>query len=204
MTQKLLVEGNDDRIVINEIIKKHNINKTFEIIDKGGYPPLRDSISSELKAETAAIGIVVDADSEISGRWQSLQTVLTKQGYHIPKKPVTTGTIINLDGYPKIGLWLMPNNIENGMLEDFVRHLIPEDDELMPFVDETIELLESRGIQKYKAVHKSKAKVHTWLAWQKEPGTPLGSAIIKTYLNTNQELCNQFIDWINELFNSEN
>ena len=49
-------------------------------------------------------------------------------------------------------------------------------------------------------MHKSKAEIHTWLAWQEEPGTPMGQAITKQYLDTNKELAKKFIGWLDNLF----
>ena len=55
-----------------------------------------------------------------------------------------------------------------------------------------------------KEYHKSKAFIHTWLAWQEDPGTPMGLAITKKYLSTNDKvLCNSFIEWLNLLFVTE-
>jgi hypothetical protein len=46
-----------------------------------------------------------------------------------------------------------------------------------------------------------KAHVHTWLAWQEEPGTPMGLAITKKYLkNVHSEPCLRFISWIRRLY----
>ena len=94
----------------------------------------------------------------------------------------------------------MPDNRQNGMLEDFISFLIPHDDRLLPVVDSIIEKIEADKINKYKMIHHSKASVHTWLAWQEEPGTPLGAAITKRYLTTEEVTCKRLIDWMNNLF----
>ena len=88
----------------------------------------------------------------------------------------------------KAGVWIMPDNRQNGMLEDFISFLIPHDDRLLPVVDSIIEKIEADKINKYKMIHHSKACVHTWLAWQEDPGTPLGVT------------CKRLIDWMNNLF----
>ena len=48
-----------------------------------------------------------------------------------------------------------------------------------------------------------KAHVHTWLAWQKEPGKPMGQAITKRYLDANAPHAQQLIVWIRKLFGLE-
>ncbi len=71
----------------------------------------------------------------------------------------------------------------------------------MPFVEKTLTLLEPKNLQQYKSIHQSKAKIHTWLAWQQTPGTPMGLAINKKYLNANNPQTKIFMDWVNTLFN---
>jgi hypothetical protein len=45
--------------------------------------------------------------------------------------------------------------------------------------------------------------IHSWLAVQETPGTPMGLAITKRYLNTDDENCQVFIDWLKRLFNQK-
>jgi hypothetical protein len=97
----------------------------------------------------------------------------------------------------------MPNNAVHGMLEDFVRIIIPEDDLLLPFVEKGISEIEASALEKYLPMHRSKALIHTWLAWQESPGTPMGQAITKSYLNHNHQLCALFVAWLNSLFNPD-
>ncbi len=56
----------------------------------------------------------------------------------MPKGPASAGTIVQ--GVPRIGIWLMPNNKTAGELEDFVAALIPGDDPVWPrsqaYIDE--------------------------------------------------------------------
>jgi hypothetical protein len=89
------------------------------------------------------------------------------------------------------------------MLEDFVKLLIRPDDLLSPFVHQILSQIEEQDIQdRYNPeVHRAKAFIHTWLAWQKDPGTPMGLALTKTYLDHNAELCLRFVGWLNRLFN---
>ena len=46
----------------------------------------------------------------------------------------------------------------------------------------------------------AKAIIHTWLAWQPEPATPLGLAIIKQYLDPNRNPAPEFKGWLERLF----
>ncbi len=100
----------------------------------------------------------------------------------------------------KVGVWIMPNNNTNGMLEDFISFLVPENDQLMPIAESTLMEIEKCKLNKYSDIHKSKAKIHTWLAWQEEPGKPMGQSITKKYLTIENECCELFIEWIRKLF----
>ncbi|OQX78273.1 MAG: hypothetical protein B6D64_07095 [Bacteroidetes bacterium 4484_276] len=201
MNQILLVEGKDDLHVFSNIFKKHNVLQSFNIKDKEGIDAIYKSIPIYLKADNSTIGVIVDADTDIKSKWQTLKSVLSEKGYDLPSKPMKEGTIIRKEYLPAFGIWIMPNNDENGMLEDFVNYLIPAGDKIMPFVESSLRLLETKQIAKYKLIHKSKAKIHTWLAWQETPGVPMGVAINKTYLDSNHKICIRFVNWINELYN---
>ena len=75
-----------------------------------------------------------------------------------------------------------------------------EYDALMKKSEDVLTELEEEGIQKYKPVHRSKAKIHTYLAWQDIPGRPMGQAITANILNANSELAMKFAKWLKELF----
>jgi hypothetical protein len=53
-----------------------------------------------------------------------------------------------------------------------------------------------------RGAYRSKAVVHTYLAWQDEPGSPLGQFITKQALQLNIEIAVSFTDWMQKLFSS--
>lgn len=201
---KLLVEGNDDFHVVSAICQQFDVAPTFGIIDSKGIDKLLPQISVRVKLREPFIGILVDADTDLTAKWQQLQSILTPLGYNMSSKPELEGTITRSEiSSTIIGIWIMPDNQVPGMLEDFARILIPKGDALLPFAEKIVDEVMSMETAKIKAVHRSKAIIHTWLAWQESPGTPMGLAITKTYLNHNHELCLMFVAWLNRLFNSE-
>lgn len=202
--QKLLVEGSDDQHVVWAICQRLNVTESFDVIDSIGISEVLKDIPVRLKQRPASLGIVVDADVDLNSRWQQVYTILSDFGYQLPETPNTEGTIVESpnEGYlPKVGVWLMPNNELPGMLEDFIRFLVPSDDESQNFANETLDMLEERNLHRYIPNHRAKALIHTWLAWQEDPGTPLGQAITRRFLSTEIEVCQQFVDWLNRLFN---
>ena len=203
---KLLVEGNDDQHVVWALCEKHNVPKSFDVIDCGSIDNVLKEFKLRLKLAdiNSRIGIVVDADVNLKSRWDSVVAILKNMG-----KYECDNIVLPQDGlileptdscYPKVGVWLMPNNNQNGMLEDFVVALATPDDVLMKKSEDVLTELEAEGIQKYKPVHRSKAKIHTYLAWQDVPGRPMGLAITANILNSDSELAMKFANWLKEMF----
>jgi hypothetical protein len=143
------------------------------------------------------IGIMIDADIDLQARYISIKNKLS--AFNLPDKLPENGLIIENEEQ-KIGIWIMPNNNLNGMLEDFIAFLVPENDELMPVAENTLQNIENKKLNKYSETHKSKAKIHTWLAWQEEPGKPLGQSITNKALSTDSDICREFIEWLKLLF----
>ncbi len=54
--------------------------------------------------------------------------------------------------------------------------------------------------RRFPAVQTAKAKLHTFLAWQEEPGKPIGQAVTAKYLNPNAPQAAEFIQWLRALF----
>ena len=66
------------------------------------------------------LGIVIDANTSLEARWQSLIIILENAGYsNIPKFPAPKGTVIHEGDLISFGVWLMPNNQIPGELENF-------------------------------------------------------------------------------------
>ena len=186
--QQLLVEGKNDRHVIWALCQKYEVPETFsvEIVanddrkqETQGIEELLASLPIKLKEENLqTLGVVVDADLDAIARWQAVISKLQAFGYQdIPKAPVKNGWIDLQLEKPKIGVWLMPNNQLPGMLEDFVKYLIPVEDKLQERVEAILNEIEQEGLNPYSLIHHQKAFIYTWLAWQKKPGMPMGQAI---------------------------
>ena len=200
-TKKLLVEGNDDQHVIWALCEKFRVRENFDVIDCGGIEQLLTQIPVRYKQSNVEIvGIIIDADVNINSRWDSLKDILTSLGFTIPNEIPIDGFIAKNIENKTVGVWIMPNNQLNGMLEDFISFLVPKDDKLMPIVDSTLENLESNNLNRYSLTHKSKVKIHTWLSWQESPGMPMGLAITKRFLTTDNSNCFFLINWLSKLF----
>lgn len=198
----LLVEGADDQHVIHHLCNFAQIPRNLITVKAtGGYTRLYESLKQELRAsELEALGIVVDADVAVEQRWQALRRRIAELGYEqLPESPLPGGTIVQQQHKPTVGVWLMPNNVLPGMLEDFVRFLVPEADRLWPFAENAVNQLPAYQ-RRFALQHVMKAQIHTWLAWQEEPGTPLGHAITKRYLDATAAHAQLLIQWLRALF----
>ena len=196
----LLVEGRDDKHVFLHLLKHHQVPKLFAIKPKEGVDRLLAELYVELEAsDLKRLGIVVDADTDLSSRWQALRNILSQSGYHPPAAPSTGGTIIHQPGKPSVGIWIMPDNTLPGRLEDFVAFLVPDEDPLWDQARGCLEQIPEQH-RRFRTAHFSKAHVHTWLAWQEEPGTPMGLAITKRYLDAEAAYAYELMGWICRLF----
>lgn len=209
-TALLLVEGNDDFHVIHSLCKQFNINVRnlenpkggeFSIKDCKGIDKLIEQIPILFKSSNKLknLGIIIDADNDLQARWDTIKNLLQKIGFPIPNILPRDGLILNTASV-NIGVWVMPNNNLNGMLEDFVSFLIPPNDKLLPLIEATLIDIEGNGFNNYPLIHKSKALIYSWLAVQKVPGTTLGQSITKKYLTTDEANCHLLVDWIKNLF----
>jgi hypothetical protein len=145
------------------------------------------------------VGIVVDADLSIADRWRAIQGILRSAGFaHVPNAPDEQGTIITQSNKPDVGIWLMPDNRLPGLVEDFAACLIPLDDRLSQLALQAIDAIPVND-RRFSDIHRSKAHIHTWLAWQADPGTPMGLAITKKYLDANAPSAANFLRWVDRL-----
>lgn len=193
----LLVEGRDDEHVVYALRELHGIPAVFKVRDKHNDVQLLESIPVELKgSEIERLAVVLDADEAVERRWDQLKHQLHRAGgVPLPKKPDPFGTIVQIPDGPLFGVWLMPDNRLPGMLEDFLAFLVPKGDPLLPRVDGFLADIPT-GIRPFSQTHLPKARIHSWLALQKEPGKPLGQAITYRYLDASCALVEPFVCWL--------
>lgn len=205
-TYKLLVEGNDDQHVVWALCQKHSVTETFDVLDCGSVENVLKEFKLRLRLadNNHRIAIVVDADMNMKSRWESIISMLKDTGKYdcdnivLPKDGLVLESTDK--SYPKVGIWLMPDNNQSGMLEDFMAALATPDDALMKKSEDVLTEIENEGIQKYKPVHRSKAKIHTYLAWQDVPGRPMGQAITANILDSNSDVAVKFAEWLKGMF----
>lgn len=199
----LLVEGKNDEHVVRNLLDCHVLPQIDTINNHGGISNLLKDLPVHLKgSDINALGIIVDADTDMLARWSSLRDSLIKAGYAtVPDLPSPEGTILlpppNTLLPKKVGIWMMPDNQSNGILEDFLRLLIPTSNTLLHHAEKSIDSI-PEGHRLFAEKDKSKALIHTWLAWQENPGLPFGTAIKAQYLKA--KVATNLINWLKKLF----
>ena len=208
MVNRLIFEGPDDKHVIWNLLFNYELNgeplcehigeKNFKV--KDGIENLIGTLKEELQAtDLGCLGVILDADTDLAGQWARVTQVLDKQGCpNVPAAPIIEGTIVETNEGKKVGIWVMPDNRSVGALEDFVGKLIPEADTLWPKAQADVDKIPVE-IRRFKNTYLSKAYVHTWLAWQEQPGTRMGQTFRKKYLDPNHPQATAFVDWVKRL-----
>ena len=212
----LLVEGQDDKHVVLHLCKQHQAALSFffsdpdrddsqgtvsdqavSIRDTGNIDKVLESIVSEIKAPgRQAVGILVDANDNKTGRWEAIQGRLQRANIDPPQSPSPDGTIIRVE--PRIGIWLMPANTLAGELEDFVVKMIPEGDQVWPLSQRYIEEI-PEGERKFSDGKTLRAQLYAWLATREDPRR-MGLAIRAQDLKVDGTLSQKFVAWLNNLF----
>jgi hypothetical protein len=205
MVNRLIFEGTDDRHVVMNLLFNHVADgdplcDRFTPKVKDGVDNLISTLNEELKAtDLGAMGVVLDADANLATQWARVTRVLDAHGCrNVPPAPNAGGTIVETGDGKKIGIWVMPDNQHSGALEDFVGGLIVAHDDLWPKAKFDVENIPPEK-RRFRETYLSKAQVHTWLAWQEEPGTRMGETFKKRYLDPNQPQAAAFVEWIKRL-----
>jgi hypothetical protein len=116
---------------------------------------------------------------------------------------MSSGIVIEILPTLTIGIWVMPDNVSNGYLEHFLAKLAPQEDQVWKHTETAIEHLSKQEFCKFSPVRQQKALVHTWLAWQKEPGKRFGDAVKAGYFDANAPAADAFVDWMKRTFELE-
>lgn len=203
----LLVEGNDDEHVVKHICGTHDISPVLDIKTLGSVERLMQSIRASIDSagdDGDVVGILVDADQNLQSRWQSVRAQLADAGYpDLPDLPDSAGVIIEPpdDGIlPRAGVWIMPDNQGPGTLESFLHSMVPDNQRsLFEYASTSVAGIPAAK-RRFRPVDTPKAIIHTWLAWQENPGRPFGTAITARFLNPDAVEAAGFAAWLRSLF----
>ena len=102
------------------------------------------------------------------------------------------------DGLADFGLWIMPDNQNEGMLEDWIKTCVSQNEQTL--FQQAQDVVKDITNPKFSSHLTSKAEVATWLAWQKQPGHGLYAAIKDQLLDNESSLFKDLKDWLLKVF----
>ncbi len=197
----LIVEGNTDLQFVKHLAAHYNIpDQLFNIKVGNSDSGALEVFSLTVKARShSAIGLVIDADTNAAKAFGRAVGRLNHLGYKkLPDRPpAADGWIKRQAGLPALGIWVMPNNADPGKLEDLASYMIDAQDALWPHA---LEIVGALPEARFKGADTIKARLHSWLAWQREPGLTIGAAVWQKYLNPDCPEATLFANWLQQLF----
>lgn len=144
------------------------------------------------------LGIIVDANDKFRPRWERIRDFCRRNGGRAPDTCPEDGLVIDGVLGRRFGAWIMPNNKDGGMLENFCLELI-FNNALWYYAQSTADNAKQFRAP-YSDSHRHKAHIHTWLAWQDPPGERMGSAITKKILRPERGQAKIFAEWFRKLY----
>lgn len=211
--RQLIVEGQDDRQAVVELMRAHipgwpkqgKLNAPV-IVNLGNSVSeilATDYLKTILKTSSLKIlGVMLDADGGVkpSARYDSFRAQCEELVPSLPKELPAEGLIAD-SADKRIGLWIMPDNVKEGGLETFLQHLVqPEDG---PLWDHAIaSCLEAKkcGAKHREPHHVIKANMYSFLSWQDPPGQSPGNAISRSVLDPHSSSARPFLTWFKTLY----
>ena len=211
----LLVEGPDDWHAFCHLVQKTTgAYPIYELGYCGNDEGILDILSGLTEASNnkqSVIAAVLDADqgkeeivgdSGILARIRSLKGRLGKY-YSIPDLFPAEGLILSPTNesekcrLPILGIWLMPDNVRDGIFEDLLRASITPASE--KYISDVVDQAIVDKMTNFRPVERSKAIVKTHIAWQDPNKKNLGEAISSHFDNLDPA-CRPFLDWLERLF----
>ena len=205
---RLFVEGPDDKWSIINLLTRHGYDWDNSALvrpfvrDVGGIREMLKPALVDAACKTyRRLGFVMDADQNVTDRWGGIRRLLQTNGVRLPENPEASGAAVEMQDGRRVGVWLMPDNTNPGILEHFIGKLIPANDACRRHADEATTRARELGAPLRELDH-IKGVVHTWLAWQETPGLPFGTALTTRILRHDAPEAVAFVDWFNRLFGS--
>lgn len=211
----LLVEGEADRAFFEQICRVLELDTSVTVAPPKGLAGTHNTkegvfnhlpvlLAQLADGQITRLAVVVDADSAANGG--GYEQAINRVGsivapYGFAPAAHTAGGIVfqHGDGLADFGLWVMPNNADEGMLEDWIKQSIhPDEQGLFAHAETVVAALPQPP--KFKPIHRSKAEVATWLAWQKQPGHGTYRAVEDGLIDIKSIDYQNLIAWLGHVF----
>jgi len=214
-TKRLIVEGDADKRFFEALLRHAGLEG--EGISIG--PPMHfgargqgkqnalslipDLVGEFKDGHLTHLGVVIDADFKNVSNQGFLATksvaseLLLRLGY-VESSTTTSGITYSHNDLPTVAVWIMPNNKDDGIIENWIAQSIrPSEQVLFDSARTTVSRLNPK---KFHENQTSKADVATWLAWQQVPGQPIASVIGNQLVDVNAPLVESIVEWLTATF----
>lgn len=202
---QLVVEGKEVHVFTNLILRSvdhlEEVRARLPLIrDAGGIDRAYKEFRALVRSQNySVVGLVIDADDSVQQRWDAVRSLLQGLGLPAPTVCPPEGWVQTTGAGVRVGVWVMPNNVDPGKLETFLAALVPQEDAVWPWAREATEGARSRGAG-FPEKDRIKAEIHAWLAWQEEPGKPFGTSVKAGYFRHDAPEAQAWLGWFRRLF----
>nr|VFJ42668.1 MAG: hypothetical protein BECKFW1821A_GA0114235_100220 [Candidatus Kentron sp. FW] len=200
----LAVEGKDECNFFEALLKRMGI-RGVQLLDIGGKDKFKDSFdllhASPEFPNVRSLGLIRDAeDKEADAAFSSICSVLKKYTLPVPK---ASNTVIDgKNGRGKnirVGIFIMPNNADAGMLEDLCLESVQEES-VFTCVEQYMDCCLSALPEDEQPRNRAKARVQTYLAARKEIVNSLGVGARNGYWNLDHACFHDIKRFLRALF----
>ncbi len=175
----LIVEGRDDQLCFEAALRDHLGLTDIQVVPIGGKTLLTRNLMGLIAdpdfATVGSLAVVRDADETspdlaMPAAGQSFQSVCGSLRHANLSSPGAHGQFA--EGAPRVGVFIVPNGTDDGMLETLFVHSVSTRPEFT-CVDAYFQCLLTHQIAP-RNLHKARA--HAWLASRPEPDKRVGEA----------------------------
>jgi len=210
-SRRLRVEGPDDLHTIIALLTRHGADfrtPDLRLPHVSDEPPGVDAALAAIEPGVKTyerFGIVIDSElpgPESPNRWLQVRDRMRRVGLLLPDAQPADGLVINgLRPGHRVGLWLMPDNVQRGTLEHLVATLVPPADPAIAIAQDATDRALSAGAPLHER-DRLKGVLHAWLAWQEPPGRPFGGGVTAGAFRSDSPMALVFVEWFRRLFDA--
>ncbi len=209
----LLVEGKDEVSFLKEFMVRKTISG-IQISDLAGrynFTPKRLlTIMNTPNFNTLkSLAIIQDADINYQDRFKSICSVFKRANEELEKDlqlTIPTQIAVFTKSTPKIGVFLIPGNNKNGMLESLCLSTIKSDPAtkaIIKCIDAFIECIKqattNQNVQYNKPKNIHKARLRAFLSAMEDDTPSLGIAAQKDYWNWDSEKLTPLLNFLKQI-----
>jgi len=193
----ILVEGKDEIGFFTALCEKEELRQ-YQIIEVGGVDKFKDELPAIINDrnfdDVTSIAIIRDADTSIKAAVQSIKAILEKNGLSAPNEHASIKTEENR----KVGVFIMPGNRNDGMLENLVLDSVaahPVKIQADQYIQSLKDTLHPDAFPK----NEHKARLHAYLSGMRKFVPSLGLATQKGYFDLDSDHFDELKQFLNEL-----